>query len=705
MKTDPVTLEILVNKYAAAAEQMGFALQRTGRTLYVKDAGDFGTGITTPQGRFFAYPWSIGVCGFVGGECGPALAAVQSIEPLEPGDVIITNHPYESAGLSSHLPDLNVVQPYFHDGEIVACGWSFVHTSDVGGRVPGSISPSNYEIYQEGLLIPPMKLLRRGEFNRDFLTLYRSNVRTPEPNVGDIKAMLAALKVGEQRIREVIDQIGAEAFVQSQHDVMTYAAGKALEILRKIPDGTYEFWDYLDDDYVTPFPSRIRVAMTVNDGHVHLDFSGSDPQTMSAFNLANTPNRHTWFPIRLIGFIVTYDETGTVPLNAGLFDSITVSAPKGTIVNAEPPAAVGVRHATGVRIQDVVNGALARAVPHMMTACNGSITVPIVLSEQDPRTGERKVQVIETLPTGQGAREGHDGVDGRDSNVSNMMNIPIESVEAAGGVIVRHYGLWPDSGGPGKWRGGTGMMLTFEVLGDGCMITARGIERLRFSAWGLVGGRPGWPGRVVLNMGTVAEKDLGKIDALPVQAGDTLTVMTPGSGGFGDPFERAPAAVLDDVRRRLVSVNRAEADYGVVIVDGRVDEPTTANHRTSGSGRESTTPFDFGPEREAWEKVFDDESMGVFVAKLLALPLAVRFETRRRILERVLPSLRDRSTSLREAIGDETATRARWLAALDALANGEWDSVERVAVRARYQARRPGGHPPRPRATFGEHPS
>ena len=667
MKTDPIVLEILMNKFVAATEQMGYALQRTGRTLYVKDAGDFGTGITTPDGRFFGYPWSIGVCGFVGGECGPSIRAVEAVEPLEPGDVIITNHPYDSEGLASHLPDLHVIQPYFHDGRIVAFGWSFVHSADVGGKVPGSISPSNYEVYQEGFLIPPMKLMRRGEFNRDFLTLYRANIRTPEPNIGDVKGMLAALNVGERRVREAIEQYGLETFLQAQQDLIAYGALKAREVLRRIPDGTYHFWDYIDDDYLSPFPSRIRVAMTVDDGNVHLDFAGSDPQTLGAFNLPNTPNRHTWFPVRLVGFISTFEETGTVPLNAGLFENITVSAPKGTIVNPNFPAAVGVRHATGMRVQDVVNGALASAVPQLMTACNGSIAVPIVLAEQDPTTGERRVQVIETLPTGQGARDGYDGVDGRDSNVSNMMNIPVESVEAAGGVVMRSYGLRPDSGGPGKWRGGVGMMLTFEVLGDGGVITARGTERLRFAPWGLAGGRPGVPGRVVLNLGTSQETDLGKIDVLHVRAGDRLTVMTPGSGGYGDPFERDPEMVLKDVRCGLVSAERATIDYGVISVGGQADLDATTKFRASHSDHQVRTPFDFGPERDAWEQVFDDDTMCAFVERLLELPSAARWATRRRILEKVLPGLKDASTPLHEAIGDPMETRRRWLEELEAL--------------------------------------
>ena len=679
MKTDPVELEILMNKFVAATEQMGFTLRRTARTLYVKESCDFGTGIATPEGRFFAYPWSIGVCGFVGGECGPALTAVDEADPLEPGDVIITNHPYDSQGLASHLPDLHVLQPYFRDGRIVACGWCFVHSSDVGGKVPGSISPSNYEIYQEGFAIPPMKLMRRGEFSRDFLTLYKANVRMPEPNIGDIKAMLSALSVGEQRVGEAIEQYGVETILQAQTDLLAYAARRARDVLRQIPDGTYHFWDYIDDDYVTPFPTRIRVAMTVDDGKVHLDFAGTDPQTLSAFNLPNTPHRHTWFPVRLIAFMCTYDESGTMPLNAGLFENIRVSTPKGSIVNPEFPAAVGIRHTVGRRILDVVNGALVSAVPELMAACSGGMSVPIVLAEHDPVTGMRKVQVIETLTVGQGARKGCDGVDGRDSAVSNMMNIPMESVEAAGGVIFRRYGLRPDSGGPGKWRGGTGMMLSFEVLGDGGIITARGTERLRFGPWGLAGGKPGVPGRVVANMGTAGEKDLGKIDTLHVQAGDILTVMTPGSGGYGDPFARDPQMVLDDVSRGLVSVERAESDYGVVVVDDHVDEPATARCRTVGSARDVSRPFDFGPEREAWEQVFDDRTMLDFSERLLELPPTARFALRRGILERVLPTLKERSMSLREAIGDPEETRRRWLAELDELTRRGRATDHRVA--------------------------
>ena len=194
---DSVLLEILRNKVTSVTEEMGITLQRTGRTLYVKETADFGTALADLNGKFFAWPLDIGVSGFVDLDCGPTISAVGE---LSAGDVIITNHPYASGGLCTHTPDLNLVRPYFYEDHIVSYGWTFVHSADVGGKVPSSVSPTNSEAYQEGLLIPPMKIVRKGNFNEDLITLYRHNVRTPDLNIGDIKAMLAALDVGQTTI-------------------------------------------------------------------------------------------------------------------------------------------------------------------------------------------------------------------------------------------------------------------------------------------------------------------------------------------------------------------------------------------------------------------------------------------------------------------------------------------------------------------------
>jgi len=574
MQSDPVLLEILRNKTTAVAEEMGVTLQRTGRTLYVKETADYGTALATPAGKFFAFPVGVGVAGFVDLDCGPTIAKV---EDLRPGDVIITNHPYASGGLATHTPDIQLVRPYFVDGEILAYGWCFIHSADIGGKVPSSVSPTNTEIYQEGLLIPPMKLVKEGEPNEEFLALYRANCRTPELNVGDLKAMLASLEVGQRRVAEIAAKHGRDTFLTAQQDLMAYAETQAREALRKVPDGTYHFWDYLDDDTFSRVPVRLRVAMTVEDGRVHLDFTGTDPQTRGPFNVVTEGRAHPWLTLRLLAYI--YTRNPSVAVNSGVFRNVSVNVPRGTVLNPEFPAPTGVRAASGVRCYDLINGVLASAMPDFMPGTPGGNIVPLVLVEPPRSGGAQPVTVIQFMVGATGGRHGADGVDGRDPSFTNMANNPIETIEAEAAARVWHYGIRPDSGGPGQWRGGCGQTITFEVLRDGCSLLGRGLERLRFAPWGVAGGRPGLPARMVLNMGTDSERELGKIDVVEVNRGDVVTAMMPGAGGCGDPRHRAAEAVARDVRQGFVSETAAREVYDVVFRDGAVDEAATAGLR------------------------------------------------------------------------------------------------------------------------------
>lgn len=631
MKFDPITLEILSNKVSAAAEEMSYTLQRTGRTLYVKETADFATGLVDLKGRFFAYPREIGVSNYMDLDCMPAISA---FDRLQPGDVIMTNHPFVSEGLATHLPDLHMIQPYFHEGRIVAYGWCFIHCSDVGGRVASSISPSNDEIYQEGLMIPPVRIMIAGRENEDFMRVFRSNSRTPDDNAGDVKAMLASLATGEQRVADLIDQHGVETFIDAQEALQAYAQSKARAVLRTIPDGVYEFSEYLDDDFNTTVPVRLRVRMTVEDGLVHLDYDGTDTQVASAYNVPTGGKRHPWLTLRLIAFILTYDKTA--PVNAGLYRPISLDAAAGTIINPVFPAAVGVRHATATRVNDLLNGALARAVPALMKAPSGGVTVPVVFSEPVAETGGRRILVLEPMVGGSGARLGFDGVDGRDSGIANLANNPIESVERSASVRVRSYAVRADSGGPGRWRGGHGLTLSFEILVDGCNVLARGMERFRFAPWGMQGGRAGALFRVTVARAGGAAEEIGKIDVLRVNRGDVVTIMTPGGGGYGDPLEREVDAVAQDVRRGLVSVEAAERDYGVVIRDGGVDGAATQARRAAMSNAAPAESFDFGDERQAWESVFEDGKLTELNALLRTLPLLIRHERRSAIFDAVL---------------------------------------------------------------------
>lgn len=664
MMLDPVLLEILNNKVTAVTEEMGHALQRTGRTLYVKETADFGTALSDLDGHFFAYPRAIGVSGFIDLDCGPTIRAVEDIEP---GDVLITNHPYASEGLATHAPDAHLLKPYFHDGELVCFGWSFVHLSDMGGRVPSSISPTSHELYQEGFFIPPMKLLKRGRWNDDLLTLLKSNCRTPHENLGDLKAMLAALNVGERRVAAIIERHGIEAFRAARSDLVDYAAAKSREVLRQIPDGTYHFVDYMDDDLVSPYPVRLEVTMTARDGNITLDFAGTDPQVEAAFNIPTLGKRHAWLTVRMIAFIMTTDPT--TPMNAGMFTPISVKVPRGTILNPEAPAAVGVRHATAVRVNDLLNGVLGQALPDVMPAATGGAMVPIVFAEDDHETGATRVAVVQPMVGGTGARRGADGIDGRDSSISNLANNPIETVEHSVGVRILDYSVRPNSGGPGQWRGGMGVRLIFEILAGSGRVLGRGMERFRFRPWGTQGGRHGAPMRVILNRGTETEHELGRIDVLPVQAGDVLTVLMPGGGGYGDPYARDPKAVLQDVQAGFITVERAEADYGVVISpENRVDDAATKQRRsqTAIARPLNGTAIDPGTARRAWETALPEDVVPRLNGLLLDAPQATRQRRRRDFYREVLPDLDGSADSWMQALNDPDPVRSRAKSALEA---------------------------------------
>ncbi len=656
MKLDPITLEILNNKVVAIAEEMYFALKRASRSIYVKEADDFDVALLDTAGDLFGHAASASMNFLIDTPFAPTIKAVPN---LDPGDVIITNDPYTSHGLSTHLPDIHLIRPYFHGKKIVAYGWCMVHSTDMGGAVPSSIAPSLNEIFQEGLRVPPMKFVKRGKMNDDLLGIIKANIREPEVNMGDIRAMLGSLETGKGRVGELIERHGVQTFLDAQTDLQDYTAKKARDVLRLIPDGTYEFWDYMDDDKVTRIPLRVRVKLTVKDGCLELDLGGTDPQVRAAYNVPTNGKRSYWITIRLTNFLTTYDQT--MAKNAGLYRAIDAVVPPGILMNAEFPDACGVRSSPSLRVSGAVNGALLKAHPELVPAPSVGDLIPFALAEYDAGGIKRSVQVIEPMRGGMGAMKGQDGVNGRDTSLNNMRNHPVESVENDMGLIFRNYDIWPDSGGPGKWRGGVGQLITVEVLRDGGSFLSRGMERLRFPTYGVLGGKPGAPMRAILNLGRADEKILTKFDQLPVNAGDTLTFMMAGGGGYGDPFERDPERVQSDVEVGFVSREAARRDYGVVIGDdGAVAEAATAKCRVNRVKDNIRADFDFGPEREAWERIFDDETMCELNRRLFELPKSVRQDKRRWIIEQAVPDLpRAGAGLLTDVLADADAARRR----------------------------------------------
>ena len=660
-KLDPVLLEIMRHKVEAIADEICITLLRTSRSVFVNEAADFAVGMLDLDGEIFGWApenktTSVNV---------PAAHTIRVMGTLEPGDAIVTNDPYSSDAMVTHLPDLHVIRPYFRGSRLVGYGWGFIHYMDVGGRIPGSVSSYNTDIFQEGFRIPPMKLMRRGKLNEDFITLFKANCRLPETNMADLKAMLGALEVGGRRVQDTIDHYGVQTFVACQRALKEYSAEKARNVLRLLPDGAYDFWDYLDDDLLSPYPVRVRVRMTINDGLAHFDLTGTDPQVDASYNIPTAGKLHNMLTRRITTFIRTHDKT--IPLNAGTYRPLSITNPPGTILNAEFPDACGVRFSTATTFNDAVTGALLKAAPDKMAGPTCGTGFSMVVDEPSVGGVPPKVIVAQVCRGGMSAYHGHDGVDARDVTMNTMFNHPIEVVEGKSALAFREYDIRADSGGPGRWRGGVGQVVSFEALGNGLSVLVRGMDRLRFPPWGVQGGRPGAPVQVFLDRGKAGERDMGKMmTPIRLAKGESLAVLTPGAAGYGDPFLRDPEAVRRDVELGFVSHAEAARAYGVVITDGLgVDGAATRHLRASRVRQNVGSDFDFGPEREAWERVFDDDIMLELNRGLYALPKSARKATRLKIFSAAVPDLpRAGAGSLAAVLGDPDEIRARLKAAM-----------------------------------------
>jgi N-methylhydantoinase B len=649
MSIDRLTLGILGHYFRAAAEAMGHVLQRTAHTTFIKESNDFGTALVTPEGEQFAYAVSIGTQGFVGLDYGHL---IRELGPWEEGDIAIANCPYLTQGVASHLPDYQMIKPIFAEGRIVAFVWGFLHASDMGGIVAASILPGAYELYQEGLRIPPVKLFRRGVLQEDVKKFLLVNVRIPEKNWGDLNALHAALGTGEERIRRAIDKWGLATFEACQAELIGYAEARARDLIRRIPERSFHFVDYLEDDVVSDMPIRFSVRMTREGDGVHLDFTGTDPQVSAAFNLASN-GRHPYLCLAMFGYFRSIDPG--IPVNAGLMRPIRFTAPEGSVVNATFPASCGVRFALAQTVYGVVQSLLAQALPGEVPAIGAGQAAILAISLMDPAKGRRQVTVVQPMIGGSGGRLQGDGIDGCDFSQGALANTPVESIENEVPILVREYSVVPDSAGPGRFRGGLAFRLDFQVFHPDTIVTARGMERFRFQPWGFAGGRHGTSGDCRLDPGTAGERNLGKLNSLKLEAGNVLSVRTPGGGGYGDPWTRAPEAVLEDVCNGVVSIERARIDYGVVVVHapssgsgesahgGRVDQVTSGrlgvDEAATQALRAGRPPADLrpdpGPGRAAHERVFSFEVAEAMAELLYSLPSGLRYYAKTRLYERI----------------------------------------------------------------------
>ncbi|HLW58945.1 MAG TPA: hydantoinase B/oxoprolinase family protein [bacterium] len=635
-------LEILHNRFQAVTEEMASTVLRTGFTVFVKETGDFSATLVTREGEVFAAPLTIGTTNNPGK---PHRGVIEAFPDWAPGDVVLTNDPYTTGGLVTHLADLYLIVPIFADGRLLCFASCFVHSSDVGGKVPGSISPTCYDIFQEGFRLRPVKLYERGALNAAILRLVLDNCRIPTQNWGDLKALLACVVTAERRMQQLVDRYGFDRVEAGIVGVLDWAERRARQFIEEIPDGVYEFWDYLEGDAWGGAPMRLRCRMEVRGSELFLDFTGTDHQVRGAFNLPSLDQKaHAMFVPTICRYFRTRDRG--IPYNSGLVRPVHTHAPRGSMLNPQPPAAVGVRAATMIRIMDVMLGLLGQALPSEIPAAGAGQACVVLLAMYDPRTGGQRVGVIQPIVGGSGGRPMRDGIDGMDFCVGFLRNVPAETLETDMPILIERYGLRPDSGGPGRYRGGMGIELALRVLSPDTVLTARGMERIQFRPWGRLGGAPGVLGHATVTSEGSESRDTGKIDELLLQPGETVAFYSQGGGGYGDPFERDPDAVARDVRRGLVTLEAAVRDYGVVLSGVAVDtEGTSARRR---GPRSPALAFSFGPERNRWEAVWSDKAQLALHAALDAQPPGFRSYMREALI-RMLGSNSGRERPVRAA--------------------------------------------------------
>ncbi len=516
---DPVRLEVFRNLFASIAEEMGAALQRSAHSPNIKERRDFSCALFDADGRLIAQGDHMPV--HLGSMPASVRAVLSDLE-LAPGEMGLLNDPFRGG---THLPDLTLVSP-LHAGQATGERPSFylanrAHHSDVGGMSAGSM-PLAREIFQEGLRLPPVRFIKKGEPDPDLMRLVLANVRTPQERVGDLMAQVAANRVGERRLQALVDRYGLAMVSGYARHLVDYAATIMADLIDSIPDGGYSFTDHLDDDGMSREPVSIRVTLTVKGNRATVDFTGSARQVDGPLNAVEAITRSA------VLYVFRCLLPTDAPANDGCYEPLQIIAPEGTVVNAVPPASVaGGNVETSQRIVDVMLGALAKALPDRIPAASSGTMNNLTLGGRG--VGGEPFAYYETIAGGMGARPGGDGLSGVHTHMTNSLNTPIEAMERALPVRITSYTLRRGSGGEGEHRGGDGIVRRYLFLAP-TEVTLLS-DRRSVRPWGLHGAEPGASGRNTLEHAGALEELPGKFRRM-VAAGDTLTIETPGGGGW-----------------------------------------------------------------------------------------------------------------------------------------------------------------------------
>lgn len=543
MKADPVKLEIFKSLYSSVAEEMGVSLRRSAFSPNIKERRDYSCAVFNREGTLIAQGDHMPV--HLGSMPMSVRAALETVE-LGPGDIVVLNDPYAGG---THLPDVTMVAAVYEERRQKAEGGgrtkkskqlpsafrllssddkplfyvaNRAHHADIGGATPGSMGRAE-EIYQEGLRIPPVRLMIGGRINDDVMRLISANVRIPEEREGDLTAQLGAIRTGQQRLLEIADRYGfKEANLYATH-LIDYTGEMMRRVIRGLPDGVYEAEDFLDDDGYSDERVRIAVRIEIKGDRAQVDFTGSAPQVRGPVNAVEA------ITVSAVYYVFRCLIPASVPASWGIMEPIKVTAPLGTVVNALPPAPVaGGNVETSQRIVDTVLLALSKAGARVPAASQGTMN-NLTIGGTDRRTG-KQFAYYETVAGGMGARPGLDGIDGIHTHMTNSLNTPAEALEYAYPMRVRRYSIRHGSGGGGRFRGGDGIVREVELLTDARVTILS--DRRKTRPYGLNGGESGAPGRTVL-VTAGGERELAGKESAQAKAGDRVRIESPGGGGWG----------------------------------------------------------------------------------------------------------------------------------------------------------------------------
>jgi len=528
MPVDAISLEVFKNLFASVAEEMGVTLRRASFSPNIRERLDFSCAVFDGEARMVAQAAHIPV--HLGSMPASVAYAIQAIDEFAEGDVIVLNDPYRGG---THLPDITMVSPVFAGGDLLFFIASRAHHADVGGMSPGSL-PLSTELYQEGIIIPPVKLMISGWYNQGVLDLIVANSRAPRERLGDLEAQLAAHRIGHNRVLELLVEHGVENVLEHAAELMNYSQRMTEAVIRDIPDGIYSFTDHLEGDGQTEFDIPIKCTVAVDNQRIVVDFSGSAPQVVGNVNAVEAIVRSaTWYCIRLLA----QDD---VPVNHGCFLPVSVLVDENSVLNPAFPAGVAVGNTeTGQRVVDTVLGALAQALPDKIPAASQGTMNNFTVGGIN---NGRQFVYYETIGGGHGASADSDGLSGRQSHMTNTLNTPVETLEYTLPLRVLAYSLRDGSGGAGKQRGGDGIVREYQFLVP-ATITVNSERRIH-APYGLQGGETGATGinKIIrVNMsdpeseeyGETQEQIIGGKYSTQVEAGDRIVIETPGGGGWG----------------------------------------------------------------------------------------------------------------------------------------------------------------------------